>query len=415
MANELMIHGKVFPYENGPYSATNRNITGLDFWYSFTTMPEKLLAKVQAAGVISIQELAEDKVLNDNPYYLELTRYGTRKAGYWADVRKQAMKTLFWVLNNQPRSITLFVRTVDGLEFGSEKGYTVYGTIQLALLNGVQVQIVYPDTGFSRMMYPVYNKKLDPLFTKVFLCEKYLAMYNNKELLPAGLASQIDAIYDKCVFLDEVRTERNAHLFKQMNIYLSDFKDEFAEQNLLTLPERISFATEQAATEILATYNREFKIPGPQRMTLQDIKAQMPYILQYLRHYGPAFGINVRTVDTTDTTKYTTDQWQRNKKSPKNQLKEVLSRQNLNSIAPINELLEAYLQIDFYMSQPDVASFLAPGYTICECGYFNAESVEECPKCGKENPSHNPFEMMGYDTVTGTVIAPANAYESDAE
>ena len=67
--------------------------------------------------------------------------------------------------------------------------------------------------------------------------------------------------------------------------------------------------------------------------------------------------------------------------------------------APLNELITAYIQIDYYLSLGDFNAFLAEGYTQCAaCGDILSKHEEVCSRCGSGNPNYEP-QTVPYDTV----------------
>jgi hypothetical protein len=67
-------------------------------------------------------------------------------------------------------------------------------------------------------------------------------------------------------------------------------------------------------------------------------------------------------------------------------------------IAPLNELLQAYMQIDYYLNLPDFTEFLAEGYTVCICHEILNKHDAYCPACEEPNPDYEP-QTQPYDTT----------------
>lgn len=436
----IKLNGVVFPYEEPAYRDTNSLVTGKDLWISYTSLSEKLQEKIAASGMVSVQSLAEARVLQQHPQYDTFTVYGTRPAGYWKEVKAQVPKTLFWALNKQPRSLTLFTNNMTGL--GNDTGqYNQYSIVQFCLLHGVTVQVVYPETYYSVAIPPLYNKKKDSLFSKVFIAEK-LWRQHCENALPEEYQACIQEIHKKALILDQIRSEKNAVLMTQLYEYLQEYREEWAENNLLTLPERIAYATEATAQQILSVYNTQFEIPSHTQLSITDIKNSLPQILEYINRYAPVFGLDVRTIDTSIGMHTVPEHWRMYKRSPKQALRNIIRKQLSRQTDTLNKILEAYIQLDWYMSQEHPEEFITDDYFRCECGEFIRKTtthywsptsnelydisvvqlcageiapVIKCSGCGRlydtaEYGSVN-LESERIDTVSGRLITPWSVYE----
>ena len=85
----MKIRGEVFTYEEAKYSDTYRGITGKHLYINMlpTEIPERYAVKL--SELVSIQDLAEAKVLREHPELDTWTYFGTRPKGYWALVKAQ--------------------------------------------------------------------------------------------------------------------------------------------------------------------------------------------------------------------------------------------------------------------------------------------------------------------------------------
>lgn len=403
----LQINGEQFPFENPQYNDMDRRITGQHLFYCFTSdVPESRVQKMLDQGVIDIRALAEDKILTDYPEYQELTYYGTRKRGYYALLNKQVQKTMYWALNKQPASFTMIVNKIDGLTRKEDEPTdpnTVFGKIQLCLQLGVTVQLVIPETGYSCIIEPVCNKKQMDIFTKVFTCEKYLQQYN-ENTLERSLIPYIEDIKAKCLRLQEYRQAVQTEIWGLVNYAVAPYREEWKCENIYTLPTRMQYAVQAQTEQLLTTYAIDFNIKAEYALKLEDLQDPEVYqkMVDTVANYGPAFGMSVKTMETeTEVTTYLPIEWLRNKIPESAQLKRAYLTQQSLRRAPLNELCNAYIQIDWYMSQEDVTEYLAEGYGICpHCGQILSRRDEFCPQCDVLNEMFEPdaisYEVMSY-------------------
>jgi len=399
-----------FPYEEPKYSDTYTGITGKHLFVNMlpTEIPE--LYAVKLRNLVNIQDLAEAKVLREHPELDTWTQYGNRPKGYWALVRAQMRKTLYWAINKQPKSLTIFTNVISGLGFtNSTESYTVYGLTQLCMQLGVVTQIVMPDTGYVCKIDPVANKKQLPVFTGQFICEKLYQAFLNGEL-PEEFREQTEAIEAKYKRLQAYRKEVQDHIWEQINIKLSEYRDEWKEQNLYTLPERRVYAVHKQVEDILLAYKASFNIPARDALTLDDLKdPELQHkIMTVVGRYALAFGIDARVTERVPNFgTYTPKQWLRDDKGTLTEavlLRRALKQQAHMKPDPLNELLTAYVQIDYYLSLGDFSEFLAEGYGQCAaCGDILRKHDEVCPRCGSVNSNYEP-QTVPYDTVRDCVL-----------
>lgn len=403
------IKGEIFPYKNSQWSDTYRGITGKHLFVNMlpTEIPERYADKL--SGLISIQDLAEAKVLREHPELDVWTQFGTRPKGYWALVRAQMRKTLYWAINKQPASLTIFTNVVSGLDSTSTESYTVYGLTQLCMQLGVTTQIVMPDTGYVCKIEPVCNKKQLPIFTGQFVCEKLYQAYLNGEL-PEEFKDQIEAIEAKYKRLQAYRKEVQDHIWEQINVRLSEYRDKWKAENLYTLPERRAYAINKQVEDLLLAYRESFNIPARDALTLEDLLdlELQQKILTVVGRYAAAFGLEVRVTEKVPNFgTYPPKHWLRDDKGTLTEavlLRRALKQQQNMQPDPLNELLLAYVQIDYYLSMDDFSAFLAEGYGQCAaCGDILSKHDETCSRCGSVNPNYEP-QTVPYDTVRDCVM-----------
>jgi hypothetical protein len=367
-----------------------------------TEIPEPYADKL--SGLVNVQDLAEAKVLREYPELDTWTAYGTRPKGYWALVRAQMRKTLYWAINKQPKSLTIFTNVVSGLDSTSTESYTVYGLTQLCMQLGVTTQIVMPDTGYVCRVEPVCNKKELPVFTGQFICEELYRQYIDGTL-PEEFQNQTKEIEAKYKRLQAYRKEVQDHIWEQVNTRLSEYRDAWKAENIYTLPERMAYAVNKQAEDILLGYKASFNIPEACALTLEDLldPELQQKILTTVGRYAAPFGISVRVTErVSDFGTYTPKHWLRDDKQTLTEavlLRRALKQQQAMKPAPLNELLIAYVQIDYYLSLGDFSEFLAEGYSACVCGdVLNNREDKVCSKCGSVNPNYEP-QTVPYDTV----------------
>jgi hypothetical protein len=401
----MNINGEVFPYEEPKYNDTYAPITGKHLFINMmpTQIPEKYAVKL--TGIINVQDMAEAKVLRDNPEYEELTMYNTRKAGYWKLVKEQTRKTLYWALNKQPASLTIFTNVISGMgNTEPTASYTVYGLTQLCMQLGVVTQIVNPDTAYVCRVEPVCNKKQLPIFTKAFVCETLYRAHIDG-VLPEEFKDRVDEIKAKCERLQDYRKTIQDHIWEQVNIRLSEYRDEWKEQNLYTLPDRMGYAINKLVEDTLLAYRRSFNIPASNALTLDDLRDPALYnkIIATVGHYAAPFGIRVKVTErTSDFGTYTPKDWLRDDKGTITEavlLRRALKQQQNMKPDTLNDILTAYMQIDYYLSLEDFSEFLAEGYSVCGCGeILNNREDKVCPKCGAVNYNYEP-QTVPYNTI----------------
>jgi hypothetical protein len=367
-----------------------------------TEIPEPYADKL--SGLVNVQDLAEAKVLREYPELDTWTAYGTRPKGYWALVRAQMRKTLYWAINKQPASLTMFTNVVSGLDSTSTESYTVYGLTQLCMQLGVTTQIVIPDTGYVCKIDPVVNKKQLLVFSKQFICEELYRQYIDGTL-PEEFQDQIEAIEAKYKRLQAYRKEVQDSIWEQINVRLSEYKDAWKAENLFTLSTRSAYAIDKQVEDLLLAYRVSFQIPAADALTLEDLKGNPELqhrIMTIVGRYAAPFGISVRVTERVpDFGTYTPKGWLRDDKQTLTEavlLRRALKQQRSMQPAPLNELLTAYVQIDYYLSLPDCSEFLAEGYSVCACGDILSKRDEVCSRCGSVNPNYEP-ETVPYDTV----------------
>jgi hypothetical protein len=404
MTKYVKIRGEVFPYKNSQWSDTFIGITGKHLFVNMlpTEVPERYAVKL--SGLVNIQDLAEAKVLREYPELDTWTAYGTRPKGYWALVKAQMRKTLYWAINKQPKSLTIFTNVVSGLDSTSTESYTVYGLTQLCMQLGVTTQIVMPDTGYVCQVEPVCNKKELPVFTGQFICEK-LYQAAKDGTLPEEFQDQTKEIEAKCKRLQAYRKEVQDSIWEQINVRLSEYRDEWKAENLYTLSTRSAYAIDKQVEDILLAYRVSFQIPARDAITLKDLLLDQELqhrITTTVGRYAAAFGLEVRVTERVPNFgTYTPKHWLRDDKGTLTEavlLRRALKQQQNMQPAPLNELLTAYVQIDYYLSLPDYREFLAEGYSVCACGDILNKRDECCPICGSVNPNYEP-QTVPYDTV----------------
>lgn len=401
----MKIKGEVFPYKNSQWSDTYRGITGKHLFVNMlpTEVPERYAVKL--SGLVNVQDLAEAKVLREHPEMDAWTYFGTRPKGYWALVRAQMRKTLYWAINKQPSSLTIFTNVISGLEAtGLTESYTVYGLTQLCMQLGVTTQIVIPDTGYVCKVDPVVNKKQLPVFTGQFICEELYQAYLNGEL-PEEFKDKANEIEAKYKRLQAYRKEVQDSIWEQINVRLSEYKDAWKAENLYTLSTRSAYAIDKQVEDLLLAYRVSFQIPTRDALTLDDLKDPklQHQMLSVVGRYAAAFGLEVRVTERVpDFGTYTPKHWLRDDKQTLTDavlLRRALRQQRGMQPAPLNELLAAYVQIDYYLSLGDFSEFLAEGYSVCVCGdVLNNREDKVCSRCGSVNPNYEP-QTVPYDTV----------------
>ena len=399
------IRGEIFPYKDSQWSDTYTGITGKHLFVNMlpTEIPERYAVKL--SGLVSIQDLAEAKVLRDHPELDAWTYFGTRPKGYWTLVRAQMRKTLYWAINKQPRSLTIFTNVISGLEAtGLTESYTVCGLVQLCMQLGVTTQIVMPDTGYVCKVDPVVNKKELLVFSKRFVCEELYQAYLNGEL-PEEFKDKTNEIEAKYKRLQAYRKEVQDSIWEQINVRLSEYKDAWKAENLYTLSTRSAYAIDKQVEDLLLAYRVSFQIPAADALTLDDLKDPklQHQMLSVVGRYAAPFGISVRVTERVpDFGTYTPKHWLRDDKQTLTEavlLRRALRQQRSMQPAPLNELLTAYVQIDYYLSLGDFSEFLAEGYGQCAaCGDILSKRDEVCSRCGSVNPNYEP-ETVPYDTV----------------
>lgn len=405
MLKYAKIKGEIFPFEDSKYSDTYRGVTGKHLFVNMlpTEVPEPYADKL--SGLVSIQDLAEAKVLREHPEMDAWTYFGTRPKGYWALVRAQMRKTLYWAINKQPSSLTIFTNVVSGLDSTSTESYTVYGLTQLCMQLGVIAQIVMPHTGYVCRVEPVCNKKELPVFTGQFICEKLYQAYLNGEL-PEEFKTQIKEIEAKYKRLQAYRKEVQDHIWEQINVRLSEYRDAWKAENLYTLPGRMAYAVNEQVKDILLAYRESFAIPEANALTLKDLLLDPELqhrIITTVGRYAAAFGLEAQVTEKVPNFgTYPPKAWLRDDKQTLTEavlLRRALRQQRSMQPAPLNELLTAYIQIDYYLSLGDFSAFLAEGYGQCAaCGDILSKHEEVCSVCGSINPNYEP-QTVPYDTV----------------
>ena len=372
--NYVKIKGEVFPYEEAPYSDTYGAITGKHLYINLlpTEVPEPYAGKL--SKLVSIQALAEAKVLREYPELDTWTAYGTRPKGYWALVRAQMRKTLYWAINKQPKSLTIFTNVISGLEAAQPtESYTVYGLTQLCMQLGVTTQIVIPATGYVCKIEPVCNKKQLPIFTGQFICEK-LYQAAKDGTLPEEFKDQREAIEAKYKRLQAYREEVQNHIWEQVNTRLSEYRDAWKAENIYTLPERMAYAINKQAEDILLSYKESFNIPARDALTLEDLlDLELQHrIMTVVGRYAAAFGLEARVTEKVPNFgTYTPKHWLRDDKGTLTEavlLRRALQQQQDMRPDPLNVLLTAYIQIDYYLSLADFSEFLAVSIPILRVG-----------------------------------------------
>ncbi len=401
----VKIRGEIFPYEASKYSDTFIGITGKHLFVNMlpTEVPERYAVKL--SGLVNVQDLAEAKILREYPELDTWTAYGTRPKGYWALVRAQMRKTLYWAINKQPGSLTIFTNVVSGLDSTSTESYTVYGLTQLCMQLGVTTQIVMPHTGYTCQVAPVCNKKELPVFTGQFICEK-LYQAAKDGTLPEEFKPQIKEIEAKYKRLQAYRKEVQDSIWEQINVRLSEYKDEWKAENICTLPERTAYAVNKQVEDILLGYKESFNIPARDAITLKDLLLDQELqhrITTTVGRYAAAFGLEAQVTEKVPNFgTYPPKGWLRDDKQTLTEavlLRRALKQQRSMQPAPLNELLVAYIQIDYYLSLPDFSEFLAEGYGQCAaCGDILSKHEEVCSRCGSINPNYEP-QTVPYDTV----------------
>jgi hypothetical protein len=366
------INEELFPCVNPKYGEVDNRITGRDFYLVMTMdMPANLSERLAKSGMIDIRDMAEARVFAEHPEDLELTSYGTHYHAYYVHMKDQLRKTYYWIANKQPRSITYFVNKIDGLKATDRTSDSMFSRVQNNMQNGVTSQIVIPETGYSCMVAPVCNKKTMDIFSKVYLCEQ----------IPEDADSELTkAMIAKAERLQDYRQAVQDAIYERINFELKEqgLIDEWKMQNIYTMQTRVGFAVNAQASAILGKYAEDFKIPVASALTIDDLRNPETYneMIKVIRTYAQAFGINIKLEDSEqDTMTFMPKHWMR-KKTPQDiipdsvVLKQEAKISNKLKKDSIVDILNAYIQIDWYMSQPNPSEFLMEGYAFCgECGH----------------------------------------------
>lgn len=489
----MMINNEHFPYLEAKYRNADNRIMGKDFvWcnlvYRSNEETEQLRAlgetvaydpaaiimdKLTKQGVINIRDWAEAKVLEANPHYEEFTSHGTRKAGYWKEVNIQTPKTLFWIQNNSPRSITVVTNKIDGIGGNSESGST-WNKVQIWLQSGINVQIIIPETGYKCLIPAVTNRNTMPIFRNRFMCE--LAWDYLKPLIPAVLDAIkngteyseeispspeekadyyqdfcarfnkdpkgfIKFLRDKCQRLWDYRQAISDTIWTNVNVMTAPYVNDLKAQNYYTLETRVGFAISKGTESLMAKYALDMNIPKDSMLdyaTLATDPKAYEEMVRIIEVYAPAFGISVKTKDSqADTMTYLAKNWVRDDRGTVTDslmMKWAYNAKQGLKKDQLDKLFEAYVQIDWYLSQADPSEFIVPGYSLCTCGkpvretithYYNASQdklydmntpvaykyqynfedgdsvypVTVCPYCGRTT------EALEWENVSYEVLA----------
>jgi hypothetical protein len=265
-------------------------------------------------------------------------------------------------------------------------------------------QIVMPHTGYTCQVAPVCNKKELPVFTGQFICEK-LYQAAKDGTLPEEFKPQIKEIEAKYKRLQAYRKEVQDSIWQQVNTRLSEYRDAWKTESLYSLPERMAYAINKQAEDILLSYKESFNIPARDAITLKDLLLDQELqhrIITTVGRYAAAFGLEARITERVPNFgTYPPKAWLRDDKQTLTEavlLRRALKQQRSMQPAPLNELLVAYIQIDYYLSLGDFSAFLAEGYGQCACGDILSKHEEVCSVCGSINPNYEP-QTVPYDTV----------------
>lgn len=377
------IHGEKFPYENG--LKLFNNIRGQQFYLNLCIeLPVKKQELMQKHQITSINEMAASRLDEVEPAWLDLTSYGTRRKGYYAALKAQLHKTMWWVFNNCPSWVVLFVDTID---------VTVQGYIKMLIQNGVNVKVSIPATGYDCAIEAVYNKKENALFTGKFLCEAYLNDWDNapenvKQLGKDWLSNKVKRLLD-------YRATVQKQIWELVEYTLKPYADEWRTQNLYTLNTRREYADRAYTAEILSKYAEDMHIPANDRVTLSDILQPQMWenVLRTVRMYGPAFGIYVKTESMdSDCQTFMPKEWLKYNPligpvSDSTLLKQCMKKLNSLSRDALHEIITAYIQIDWYLTHTP-EEYLESGFKLCpKCNapIRTTDDVEiTCDLCGTE-------------------------------
>jgi hypothetical protein len=242
------------------------------------------------------------------------------------------------------------------------------------------------------------------VFTGQFICEELYQAYKNGTL-PEEFKPQIKEIEAKYKRLQAYRKEVQDHIWEQVNTRLSEYRDAWKAENIYTLPERMAYAINKQVEDILLGYQKSFDIPEALAITLDDLRdPELQHkILTTVGRYAAAFGLQARVTERVPNFgTYTPKHWLRDDKQTLTEavlLRRALRQQRSMQPAPLNELLTAYVQIDYYLSLGNFSEFLAEGYGQCAaCGDILSKRDEVCSRCGSVNPNYEP-QTVPYDTV----------------
>lgn len=434
----MNINGELFPYEQPKHGNSDTRVYHQHFYLCMTPYmtqeqadeinaihnadklekhpivvadpADLMVKKLKAQKVKDIREMAEEKVLADNPDYQELTSYGTRKKGYWAKVNQQVEKTLFWISNNQPGSITFIANKVDGIKTSentfSEPG-SLFNKIQMYIQNGITVQIAIPETGYTCQVPPAANRKLVTVLNVEFQVEKaWKYLYPATAILieqlkkgdktpviipeedkisgceafvdefNKGQLEFVNLMRDKLARLNDYRQAIESSIWTNVSLTLQPFINEWKVQNSLTAPTRMGYALYSSTAEILDKYNQDLKVPAANQLTLDDLKDPAIYdeMIRSIKTYASAYGISIKTEGSSpDTMTFTAEHWMRKPAGVKELPASMVMKQHARAIQALNpdtltDMLSAYIQIDWYNSQPNPEEFYVAGYMKCECG-----------------------------------------------
>jgi hypothetical protein len=299
-------------------------------------------------------------------------------------------KTRWMVLMNRPSTYVMYTNKLDD---------TQLGIIKFCLTHGIPVALEDCYMQYKEILKPVINLHQVELF-KTFKVEQI-----DLNKIPADM---VQSVAKKRQILEDERKKFMADVWNDVNSTMAEINDFYALDKIETSVESRIWADRYRTDEILKLYGATITVYDLDKPEVIDT------IMKELSIWAHAFDINVKLHSgECDVHTFKPSHWYKNPvRSKVTELKIVQKIKQGMRPSDLNELVSAYMQVQFYKEATEqcdkltedgeywieyVNPYLSPDYFICsDCQHPVNKKAAVCNNCGLPNTDAEP-ETISYE------------------
>lgn len=263
-------------------------------------------------------------------------------------------------------------------------------------LRGTTVCFKDYRNGYQETIRPSYNLYDDPLFRRCKIEELDFSKLDGVTLQQANKAADL---------LITERERKLSQIYVQQNKDLYELRQYYRILDIERLPEKLAYVDNKLFQEYVMAAQEQLPEDWAPNLAPEDMTPELCDSIQFeLQLWAKAYDLDVPSIPRDNTI----DGWHINQNRPQapyaglDLLKPALGVNLTQRFTPEQrrlyrakvdnnskvflyktELLKAYIQLEFYRHNPEVAP-LRSDYTLCEiCGVPHHIEAEYCSLCGK--------------------------------